>query len=223
MPNHHRRSIRLRGYDYTWPGAYFVTICTHNRKRLFDDPALRIIAEEQWRALERAGARGNRPGRVSVDAWVVMPDHVHGIIVIAGGPDGIDRIDAIDHIDRVGVQPHKYSHENDNLAAAPLRHRPFDAAPCTDLAHSNIHPLDINVLPGSLGAIVRSYKAAVARRVNRRRCTPAADVWQRGYYERIVRNARELDAVRRYIASNPARHAARLDALLARMDERGER
>ena len=74
-PNrHHRQSIRVRGYDYTQPGAYFVTICTHERQLLFDTPALRRIAEQQWRRIANE--------RVTLDTWVVMPNHVHGIIVI---------------------------------------------------------------------------------------------------------------------------------------------
>ncbi len=76
-PNrHHRQSLRLHGYDYTQPGAYFVTICTHQRRCLFDSPALRRIAEQQWRRIADE--------RVVLDAWVVMPDHVHGIVVITG-------------------------------------------------------------------------------------------------------------------------------------------
>jgi hypothetical protein len=55
---HHRRSIRPPGYDYARPGYYFVTICTAARRPLFDDPARRRIAEEQWVALRRAGERG---------------------------------------------------------------------------------------------------------------------------------------------------------------------
>ena len=186
---HHRRSIRLRGYDYTQPGYYFITICTHARQPLFSDPNMRAIAEEQWQALGRAGARGARPGRVSVDIAVVLPDHTHAIIVIASGPAGCEP--AAPPADRDAVSP-----EN---------------------------TLGINVAPGSLGAVVRSYKAAVARRANRQRRTPAGDVWQRGYYERIIRDPAGLAHVRRYIATNPARHArsaAQLDALLARMDLR---
>jgi hypothetical protein len=80
--------------------------------------------------------------------------------------------------------------------------------------------LGINVIPGSLGTIARSYKSAVARRVNRRRHTPGAPLWQRGDYERVVRDEHELAAVRRYIAANPARHAADLDALLRRMERK---
>jgi REP-associated tyrosine transposase len=206
----HRRSIRLRGYDYAQPGAYFVTICTQGRQRLFDDPALCVIAEEQWRALDHAGARGDRAGRVSVDTWVVMPNHVHGIVVIGDG-DGGDDADGGDG--QVGAQqPDRHSYANGLVAAAPLL--PIDADCHLD------HALGINVAPGSLGAIVRSYKAAVARRLNRRRRAPGAQVWQRGYWERVIRDAQALAAMRRYILENPARWAEGrddIDTLLAHM------
>jgi hypothetical protein len=82
------------------------------------------------------------------------------------------------------------------------------------------HGLGINVAPGSLGAIVRSYKATVARRTNRLRQTPGAVVWQRGYWERVVRDERELNATHRYIINNSVRWAMdrdNLDVLFSRM------
>ena len=103
-PNkHHRRSIRLPGYDYARPGAYFVTICAHGRAALFgavDGGAMRLndagrMVERWWRELNR------KLSNITTDAFVVMPDHVHGIIVIgapgdinAGGVDGIADINA---------------------------------------------------------------------------------------------------------------------------------
>ena len=77
---HHRRSIRLPGYDYSSAGAYFVTICTYKRDLLFDDPVLRRVAEALWQHIPR-----HFPD-VQLDTWVVMPNHVHGIIVIADDP-----------------------------------------------------------------------------------------------------------------------------------------
>ncbi|MDX1546197.1 MAG: transposase, partial [Rhodothermales bacterium] len=61
---------------------------------------------------------------------------------------------------------------------------------------------------GTVGAIVRGYKSAVTVRINRVRGTPGVPVWQRNYWERIVRTPRELDHIRRYIDQNPARWAA---------------
>jgi len=75
-----------------------------------------------------------------------------------------------------------------------------------------------------VGAIVGNFKSLVTRRINRLRRTPGERVWQRGYYDRIVRNPRELDAIRRYIRDNPARWAEdceNLDALTRKMRRMG--
>ena len=61
------------------------------------------------------------------------------------------------------------------------------------------------VTPGSLGAIVGNFKSVTARRINRIRRTPGMPVWQRNYYEHVVRNESGLNAIRQYIAGNPAR------------------
>jgi putative transposase len=89
MTDHHRRSIRLRDYDYTQDGAYFVTVCTHERRCLFGhvvDGAMVLntwghIMADEW---ERTAIV--RPG-VALDAFVVMPNHAHAVIVIMGGVD----------------------------------------------------------------------------------------------------------------------------------------
>src|SRR5690606_40358358 len=81
---HHRRSTRLRGYDYASPGTYFVTICTHDRACLFGevvDGQVRLnrfgrMAYSQWVALFR------RFGHLRRDAFVIIPNHMHGLLVI---------------------------------------------------------------------------------------------------------------------------------------------
>ena len=160
----HRRSVRLPGHDYSSAGAYFLTICTHQREAplgeiVNDEMVLsdsgRIVAQE-W---ERTGALRSC---ATLDEFVVMPNHVHGIIMITDGGSS-----------SVGAQ-----------RAAPL---PPDAIPRND------------VQPRSLGAIVRGFKSAVTKRINALRGTP---FWQRGYYEHIIRNDRELRAIRQYIADN---------------------
>ena len=152
---HHRRSIRLRGYDYAQDGAYFVTLCTQGRACLFgrvSDRAVeltnigRIVAEE-W---ERTPVL--RPN-IELDEFIVMPDHIHGIIVI------MDRDDS-------APPP-----ETANTLRSPAR---------------------------TLGAILRGFKGSVVRRVGR-------PIWQRNYYEHIIRSEAALDRIRRYIADNPAR------------------
>ncbi len=152
---HHRRSIRLKGYDYSQAGAYFVTIVTHGRELLFDDPVLRRVAETLWQRIPRHFSH------VELDAWVVMPDHIHGIIVITTTlPSG------------------------DKTAPAERPTGPPS---------------------GSLGAIIGNFKSITARRINRLRKTPGKPIWQRNYYEHIIRDERALKAIRQYIHDNPAR------------------
>jgi putative transposase len=81
---HRRRSIRLEGYDYAQTGAYFVTICTQNRECLFGnivDGEMRLneygrIAKESWEWLSR------QYKYIDIDEWVVMPNHLHGILIV---------------------------------------------------------------------------------------------------------------------------------------------
>jgi putative transposase len=98
---HYRRSIRLKGYDYAQCGAYFVTICAQNRKCLFGD-----IQRNEW-SLNDAGKMLYRiwnnvpntcPGFV-IDKFVVMPNHVHGIISTVGAP----LVGALPEKDRAGT------------------------------------------------------------------------------------------------------------------------
>jgi putative transposase len=165
---HHRRSIRVKGYDYSHAGAYFVTLCTEGKRFLFGEIVAdqmrtngygRVAHEEWWRA-EKI-----RPG-LRLDAWVVMPNHVHGIVFL---PDP----------QRRGAQP-----------CAP-----------TELAK----PARLHRPPRSLASLVAQYKASSARKINALRGTPGAAVWQRGYYEHIVRNDADLERIREYISANPLR------------------
>ncbi len=157
---HHRRSIRLKGYDYTRPGAYFVTICSQNRECLFGqivNGEMRLnefgeIVARTWYDLP------NHVANVQLDAFVVMPNHVHAVIVITAVGAGSERADS-------------------NSAPIPKRH--------------------------ALPEIVRQLKTFSARRINQRRGTPGTTVWQRNYYEHIVRNDGELNRIRKYIANNP--------------------
>jgi putative transposase len=165
---HHRRSIRLRGYNYAQAGAYFVTVCTQNRDCLFGEVMNgevrlnsfgRIVAE-CWNAISK-----HFPN-VELDESVVMPNHVHGILVI---------VDT-----RVGAQH-----------AAPLQRRVDRGG-------------RVNVTPGSLGAIIRSFKSAVTKCINELPNTLISNPWQRNYYEHIIRNERDLERIRQYILDNPA-------------------
>jgi putative transposase len=176
---HHRRSIRLREYDYTQPGAYFVTIDTHDGELLFDDPVLRRVAETMWQRIPR-----HFPF-VQLDESIVMPNHLHGILFLA------DRAREGDECPEAGSEGGADLEDNGDGAHPP----PAEDAPPR-------YPPS-GPLSGSLGAIVGNFKSVTARRINRIRKTPGHPVWQRNYYERVIRNERELIAIRKYIRDNP--------------------
>jgi REP element-mobilizing transposase RayT len=161
----HRRSIRLKGYDYAYPGAYFVTICTHNREHLFGEI---VDSQMQWNehnCIVQA-CWDDLPyhyPHVELDAFVVMPNHIHGIIVL---------------VDVVGA----------GLRPAPT------TAPATTPTTGKRHDLP---------EIVRAFKSFSARRINGIRQTPGVPVWQRNYYEHIIRDENELNCIREYVMSNP--------------------
>jgi putative transposase len=173
---HHRRSIRLQGYDYWQAGAYFVTVCVQERECLFgevEDGTVRLnyygqIAMAYWNAIP------HRFVNAGLDAFVIMPNHLHGILVLADG---------------VGAK-------NSQRKVNPTESR--DSANSSPL-------LPRGTIPGSLGAIVQNFKLISARKINRMRGTPGQKVWQRDFYDRILRNEDELFHAREYIALNPAR------------------
>ncbi|OGQ81235.1 MAG: transposase [Deltaproteobacteria bacterium RIFCSPLOWO2_12_FULL_60_19] len=161
---HHRRSIRIRGYDYLQGGMYFVTICTRDRESLFGevvDGGMRLnpcgeIARICWAEIPE-----HFPHAV-LDLFVVMPNHIHGIVVVGA------------------------------RHAVPLQSSPE----CFG-----------KPIAGSIPTVVRSFKSAVAKRVNALRGTPGIPVWQRNYYEHVVRDEESLNRIRQYVADNPTRWA----------------
>ena len=167
---HHRQSIRLKGYEYSRKGAYFVTICTWNRECLFGN-----ISDGQM-VLNGAGKIVGRvwedlPARfpsVELDVFGVMPNHVHGIIAIVGA----------------GLAPPNTRVQQ----AAPLQALPQKGA-------AGSAP--------TLGDVVRAFKSISAIRVNGHLSRSGQPLWQRNYYEHIIRTDDELNRIRQYIRDNP--------------------
>ena len=162
MPNfnpdiHHRRSIRLRNYDYSQPGAYFVTLTTYQRLHLFGEIKEQVISLNQYGETIKFYWEDipNHYSNILLDSFTIMPNHVHGIIIIT------------DSILNVGA----------GLKPAPTKRYP-------------------------LSEIVRAFKTFSARGINKTRATPGIPVWQRNYYEHIIRNEKELSPIREYIYSN---------------------
>ncbi len=172
-----RRSLRLRGYDYSQPGAYFVTICTQNRLPIFgrvDQGRMLLnncgkIATRKWERLHE------RFPEIEIDEFIVMPDHMHGIIVIPD-PAGV-----------VGANHAGANSVGANHAGA-------------------IHAGAIHELPRrrmTLPMVIGFYKMNTAKAINIANDTRGTPVWQRNYYEHIIRNQDSLIRIRRYIQENP--------------------
>jgi len=174
---HHRHALRLPGYDYSQAGAYFVTLCTHNRECLFGE-----IANGQMR-LNEAGRLvqdcwtwlAQQYPYVELDAWVIMPNHLHGVLVIRECRGGSRTAPTEDR--------HK-----------PLIERgPLPSAPTAPTARK------------PLGRLIGAFRTVSTPRINALRGAPVLPVWQRNYYEHIIRDEEGLQRIREYIAHNPAR------------------
>ena len=209
---HHRRSIRLKGYDYTAPGAYFVTICTQDHVPMFGevvegdmclDPYGHVV-DTYWSRIPRHFPH------VTLDAWVVMPNHVHGIIVITDPPAA--GADASSPVDERGGCRGEAIPESPSVTMRDLEPAP----PCISAGQTGIAsplqrrqqqqqpPRPHGAPSGSLGAIVGNFKSITTRRINRMRHTPGGQVWQRNYWEHIIRNQAAYERIQQYIENNPA-------------------
>ncbi|HXH08955.1 MAG TPA: transposase [Alphaproteobacteria bacterium] len=174
--HHHRRSIRLKGYDYTQPGAYFVTICTQNRACLFGEVVDgKMLLNDAGRMVQTAWDEiPVHYAGVAIDAFVVMPNHMHGIVVLVG--------------------------------AAPCG-RPRLEAPTLGQAQGPAPTIAM-----SLPDVVHRFKTMTTKRyadgVKQRGWSPfPGRLWQRNYYEHVIRDTKCLNSIRQYIADNPAHWA----------------
>jgi putative transposase len=191
-----RRSIRLKGYDYSLAGAYFINLVTQDRLCLFGEivngemrlSQLGNTVQREWLRLER-----RFPG-VELDEYVIMPNHLHGIIVIKEQDIPTSR----------GAAKNR---QEENPGTAPLRpdagtHPSLDDEHKIPGESKRCGVTGIPVAAGSLAAIVRGFKSAVAFRYHIM-ANNNVDLWQRNYYEHIIRDEDDLDRIRRYIAGNP--------------------
>ena len=170
-----RKSIRLKEYDYSTPGYYFVTVCTKDRKCLFGkiiDQGMELndagwMVEKVWNELPAYYPN------ISIDTFVVMPNHIHGIIII----------------DSVGAGP----------CACPGHPGAIDGQP------QGVAPTKMKF---SLPDAVHRFKSLTTNKyitgVKQNKWEPFNDkLWQRSYYEHVIRNDIDLTETREYITNNP--------------------
>ena len=165
---HHRKSIRLKGYDYSSDGMYFVTICTQDRSMLFgevvgaDSISARLVLNDAGKMMETLYQDTMHQFHdVSSVKHIIMPNHFHGIIAIARTDDAIVRAD-------------------------------IESAPTT--------------LPAVIQSFKRNTTIKYINAVKEGRLSPFNKrIWQRNYFERIIRDEDEYLRIWQYIDENPVR------------------
>jgi len=168
-----RVALRLKGYDYAQSGAYFVTICLQDRLCLFGEVSAGLLVPNQYSALVEQAWNDlpNHYPHVSLDQFVVMPNHIHGIIILTDVGAGFNS-DV-----RAGLKP------------APTA---IGLTPNPPKRHA-------------LSEIIRALKTFSARRINEIRQSPGVPVWQRNYYEHVIRSEEDYTRIAEYIIDNPRR------------------
>jgi REP element-mobilizing transposase RayT len=172
---HRRRSIRLKAHNYSSAGSYYVTVCAQNRECMFGkivDTEMKLndvgwMVQGVWDELP-----GHYPG-VRTDSFVIIPNHIHGIIVLTGSTQrrGESRI-----------RPREGDHKD----------RPY------------------GTLAGTIGRVMQGFKSITTRKYIRGIMEYGwppfqKRLWQRNYFERVIRDEAEMNRVREYIIGNPAR------------------
>ena len=173
---YHRHSLRIKKYNYSLPGAYFITICTYRKENILGyiiDGKIKLnvlgkITEREW--LKTFQIREN----IQSDKFIVMPNHFHGIIVLTDNKKGV------------------LQYAPTNKFRSPSQ---------------------------TIGSIVRGFKSAVTREIKRLDYPFLYSIWQRNYYEHIIRNERELNRIREYIQNNPLRWQYDRENLEGKPDE----
>ncbi|NVO14050.1 MAG: hypothetical protein HXX10_08440 [Rhodoplanes sp.] len=200
-----RRSLRLKGYDYGQAGAYFVTICTQDRICLLGEPidaSVRLTDAGRMVMAMWDGLPGRFPG-VEVDVFVVMPNHVHGIVLLADTGSSDPAAAASGATTRVAPT------EVGLPVGAPLVGAQF-AARGLPVGAPLMGAQFAARMGVRLGEVVGAFKSATTveyiRGVKERGWVAfRGRLWQRNYYEHVVRDEPALDRIRHYIEDNPAR------------------
>jgi REP element-mobilizing transposase RayT len=174
---HHRHSIRLQGYDYSQIGAYFVTVCTKNRKCLFGDVVNgKMVLNDAGKMIEKWYFElTNKFHDIQCDQYIIMPNHIHFIIINVGADLRVCPDDMGEHI------------------GSPLRVCPDDMG---EHIGSPLHKIIQWFKTMTTNEYIRNVKNNGWEPFDKK-------LWQRNYYEHIICNEQELNKIREYIINNP--------------------
>jgi putative transposase len=194
-----RRSTRLKNYDYSQPGYYFVTICTYEKKWLFgeiiDDQmhlnSVGDIVQTVWNTLPK------RFPHLALDEYIIMPNHMHGIIVIeATQPYNSTSTVPTDVPERFKRYMNSTWGTSYQTADAPPPHPMGRDKSGPYSSHGDT----IHRTP-ALGEIIRTFKSASTHQI-RKTLMPHFS-WQNSYHDHIIRKDNDLDHIRQYITTTP--------------------
>jgi len=185
--SHRRRSIRLKNYDYSQSGLYFITICTHNKVKLFGEiKNSNMLLNEYGKIVKRYWNEITKyyPD-IKLLEYIIMPNHIHGILWFT-----------------------KYITDNQIVGATkpPVRYSTDHELPLYNESNSQnelFRQDRRNRRKMVLPKIIGRFKMQSAKQINMLRGTSGLPVWQRNYYEHIIRNADSYLKIAEYIVNNP--------------------
>jgi len=181
---YNRRSIRLQRYDYSLPGAYFITICIHKQKMLLKIKDVQMMIRSVWSSLP------DRFFSLKLDEFAIMPNHIHAILCI--NIVGADLVSALTKADLVS-------------------------------AHNKTTPMSAPTISRVVQTFksITTYKYVLGVKENN---WPLFDnrLWQRNYYDHIIRSEKSLSYIREYIVNNPIRWEFDKENSQGKMDEKEE-
>jgi REP element-mobilizing transposase RayT len=196
LQKHHRRSIRLQGYDYSQAGAYFVTIVAWHRECLFGEIVDGEMKSNRYGEIIQKwwGEIPVHFPNVETGAFIIMPNHIHGIMIITE--------------DRRGAVPAPNNKPNLNSMASSQKQGEI-------IGQDETMKQDVSLQRGgetaplhhrrTLGQVVAYFKYQSTKEMNLLDGTGViTKFWQRNYHDRIIRNEREMDAIWQYIETNPS-------------------
>ena len=175
-------SSRLKNWDYSQAGWYFVTICAKDKLLYFENKRIKEIVRNYWQEIPL------HFNNIRLGEWVIMPNHIHGIIEIIKSNFGVETLHATNEKD---LTPGVETLHATSLPKLTKR---------SDNSKNNKFYSLISPKSGNLAVVIRSFKSSVSRQCRR---LNLEFVWQTRFYDHIIVDEREYYLVEEYIRNNP--------------------